>query len=339
MTFLRDEGYLEAKVIVELQRRGRPPSPVNVIVRIDEGPGYALGEVQVTGNKAVGSDTIIGQLRHYRWYPPWSPEPLKLRALREDIAKLAERYRDLGYAGARLSTDYDPERSADFLAKQVRLKVSVLERKRVDVSFQGNQRLDDGDLRDVLTIFERGSYDSIETETSAAAIAQLYRSKGHPFVKVTWSADGSAPEVHRIQFNIVEGPRLRVREVNFGGNQAFSRSRLSDVVTVKTLPPAGGAGHRRGRLRQLPPAGTGRRPAGGVLREQWLPRRARPGGDRPPRRPLAGAGHGQRERSRLAAGRFTARPLSRGRGPAGGHQPGPLPGRRPASPCPTPRPS
>jgi hypothetical protein len=63
------------------------------------------------------------------------------------MAKLHERYRELGYAGARLSTDYDPERSADFLAKQVRLKVSVLERKRVDVSFQGNQRLDDGDLR------------------------------------------------------------------------------------------------------------------------------------------------------------------------------------------------
>jgi hypothetical protein len=34
-------------------------------------------------------------------------------------------------------------------------------------------------------------------------------------VKVTWSADGSDPEVHRIQFSIVEGPRLRVREVSF----------------------------------------------------------------------------------------------------------------------------
>ena len=59
----------------------------------------------------------------------------------------------------------------------------------------------------MLTIFQRGSYDSFETETSAAAIAQLYRSKGHLFVKVTWRADGSDPEVHRIRFIIDEGPQ------------------------------------------------------------------------------------------------------------------------------------
>ena len=83
----------------------------------------------------------------------------------------------------------------------------MLERKRVEVSFEGNQRLDDGDLQDVITIFERGSYDSFEAETSAEAIAQLYRSKGHLFVQGQLARDGSDPEVHRIRFTIDEGPQ------------------------------------------------------------------------------------------------------------------------------------
>ena len=335
LTFLRDEGYLDAQVRLELQRRGPPPAPVNLFVHINEGPGYPLGDIQVTGNKALGSDAIIGQMRHYRWYAPWIPEPLKLRVLRLDIAKLQERYRDLGYAGARLSTDYDPDRSADHTTHQLRLRVSVLERKRVDVSFQGHQRLDEGDLKDVLTIFERGSYDSIETETSAAAIAQLYRSKGHPFVRVTWSADGSDPEVQRIRFTIVEGPRLRVREVSFAGNKAFSGGRLSDVVTVKTFPPLGALGIGEGgyaSFRQLE-LDVDRLVAFHVA-SGYPDARARV--EIGPRaRTLAGPGHGERERSRLAAGRLPACPLpGGGRGP-GGRRPGSLPvrsGRDPALP-------
>ena len=316
------------------------PAPVNLIVRIDEGPGYPLGELKVTGNKAR-------QHRHHQRTAAALPlvRPLDPRAAEvEGAARGHQPSCSSAIAiwttpGARLSTDYDPERNADRAAHQVRLSVSVLERKRVDVSFQGNARLDDGDLKDVLTIFERGSYDSIETETSAAAIAQLYRSKGHPFVKVTWSADGSDPEVHRIRFTIVEGPRLRVREVSFSGQPGVLPGPSVRRGDGQDLPAAGGAGHRRGGLRQLPPAGAGRRSAGGVLRGLGLPRRPGAGRDRARARALAGAGHGERGRPRLAAGRFASRALPGPGGPAGGHLPGSLPGGGRASPCPTPSPS
>lgn len=240
--FLWDEGYLEAQVRIEVQRRSPAPAPVNLYVRINEGLGYPLGEVKVSGNKALSTDTIVKKLKHYRWYAPWLPEPFRLRQLRADVIKLHEQYRELGYAAARLTTDYDPERSIDPRTRQVRLGLSVLERKRVELLFEGNERFDDEDLKDVVTLFERGSYDNYEAEASAAAIAQLYRSKGHPFVKVTWTGDGSHPEIHRIQFRIHEGPHLKVRGVDFQGNQAFSDGRLADVVTVKTFPLLGRLG-------------------------------------------------------------------------------------------------
>ena len=79
------------------------------------------------------------------------------------------------------------------------------------MSFEGNDEFSASELHDALTIFSRGSYSSYESQVSADAIEQLYRSKGHLFVKVAWRADSSAPDVHRIVFTIREGPSLKVR--------------------------------------------------------------------------------------------------------------------------------
>jgi outer membrane protein insertion porin family len=242
LVFLRDQGYLEAQVAVRVEARAPPPAPANLLIDISHGPGYPIGAVQVEGNKAVPAQEIADGFRHLDSRFLWTrPLPFRLSLLREDRNKLTERYRDLGYAGARVSVDFDPA-AIDFQLRNVRLRVDVLERKRVEIRFEGNRRFDEGDLRDVITIFSRGSYVQVETRASEEAIAQLYRTKGHLFVKVASRSDGSAPDVHRISFVINEGPSLKVREVSFQGQQAFSAGRLSEVVTTKPFPPLGRIG-------------------------------------------------------------------------------------------------
>jgi outer membrane protein insertion porin family len=242
LAFLRDQGYLDAQVTVRVQIRAPAPAPVNVVIDVNHGPGYPIGAIQVEGNRAVSQQEIADGFRHLDSRFLWTrPLPFRLSLLREDRNKLTERYRNLGYAGARVTVDVDPA-AVDYRQRNVQLRVDVLERKRVEVRFEGNRRLDDGDLREVITIFSRGSYVNVETKASEEAIAQLYRSKGHLFVKVTSRSDGSAPDVHRISFVINEGPSLKVREVSFGGQQAFSAGRLAEVVTARPFPPLGGIG-------------------------------------------------------------------------------------------------
>ena len=240
--FLRDQGFLDAAVEMQVEDRDPAPGPVNLIIKLHLGNGYPLGEVTVEGNTVLSTEHIINQLRHRDVFAFWTQEPFRLSVLREDLTKLTREYQERKYAGARVMADFDPAVNVDRLNRQVRLKVTVLEQKRVEVVFQGNDRFDDSDLQKVLTLFERGAYDSRETDASAAAVAQHIRSKGHLFARVTWRADSSSPDVHRITFVVHEGPSLKVREVSFAGNQAFSASRLADVVTVRRFPLLGWVG-------------------------------------------------------------------------------------------------
>jgi hypothetical protein len=43
LSFLRDQGYLEAKVDILLSAGDAIPAPINLTVKIDHGPGYPLG--------------------------------------------------------------------------------------------------------------------------------------------------------------------------------------------------------------------------------------------------------------------------------------------------------
>ena len=242
ITFLRDQGYLEAQVAVRIEQREPAPKPVNLVIDIAHGPGYPVGAIQVEGNRALTTQEIADTFRHLDSRFLWTrPQPFRLSLLREDRTKLTERYRDMGYAGARVTVDFEPN-AADFQLRNMPVRIDVLERKRVEVRFEGNRRMDDSDLREVLTIFSRGSYVNVETRASEEAIAQLYRSKGHLFVKVTSRSDGSAPDVHRIAFVINEGPSLKVREVAFEGMRAFSAAELGDVVTARKFPFLGAIG-------------------------------------------------------------------------------------------------
>jgi outer membrane protein insertion porin family len=241
-SFLRDQGYFEAQVAVRIEARSPPPAPVNLVVDIKHGPGYPIGPIRVEGNKAVRAEEIADTFRHLDPLYLWTrPLPFKLSLLRDDRLKLTTRYRDLGYAGARVIYDFDPATTVT-QQRLVRLRLDVLEKKRVEVRFEGNRRLDADDLRGAITIFQRGYYEIVEVQNSQEAIAQLYRSKGHLFVKVSSRSDGSAPEVHRITFVINEGPSLKVREVTFEGQRSFASGRLSEVVTARPFPALGAIG-------------------------------------------------------------------------------------------------
>jgi outer membrane protein insertion porin family len=242
LIFLHGEGYREAQVKIRVDTRAPAPTPVNLFIEISEGPGYPVGPIQVEGNKALTAQEISEGFRHLDPRFLWTrPQPLKLHILTEDRTKLTEAYRSRGFAGARVTVDLDPA-NIDYGQQNVRLRVNVLERKRVEVRFEGNRRLDEDDLREALTIFSRGSYFSHEIKSSEESIAQLYRSRGHPFVKISSRSDGSAPDVHRIAFVINEGPSLKVREVSFQGQRGFTASHLADVVTARPFPMLGAIG-------------------------------------------------------------------------------------------------
>src|SRR5450432_1239527 len=137
--FLRGRGYFEATVGIEAQPGPSAAGSVDLFVRVKLGPAYPLGPITFSGNHALASLDIDPMFRHADWRASWSrPEPFTQKQLREDLDALVKRYRGLGYLGVRVTSDFSVQKSVNRATKDVRITVSINERKRIEVTFEGN---------------------------------------------------------------------------------------------------------------------------------------------------------------------------------------------------------
>jgi outer membrane protein insertion porin family len=235
--FLRSRGYFEATVGLEALPGPSARGSVDLFVNVKLGPPYPLGPITFTGNHALPTEEIDPIFRHADWFTLWSsPEPFTQKQLREDLDTLVKKYRTLGYVGARVTSDFSVQKSVDRAAKNVRINVSINERKRIEVAFEGNAGESDSSLRDQLTLISRGSFDDFEVDASADAIQRYYQQQGCFFARVDWRRERLSPDAERIVFSVDEGPTLKVRGVDFVGNRALPTRDLAGVVSVRTYP-------------------------------------------------------------------------------------------------------
>ena len=240
LDFLRNEGYFEATVRLDAAAGARNPRAVDLYVAIDKGSSYPLGPITFTGNRALPSEEIDQIFRHSAWYFAWlRPVPFTQKQLRIDIDALEKKYRELGFFGVRVTTDFSMQRSLDRVAKNVRLSIQINERKKITVAFEGNDKVSSSTLRDALTLLSRGSYDDFEVSSSADAIQAYYQADGRFFARVEWRRERLSADEERVVFTIDEGPQLRVRDIEFEGNKSLSAGELAGVVSVRKYPPLG----------------------------------------------------------------------------------------------------
>jgi outer membrane protein insertion porin family len=232
--FLKDEGFFEARVRITAVPDG--PHAVELKVNVVAGPGYRVGRVRVVGNREIPGEEIAALFHHKRLR--LFPRRFSREQLKEDLDEVAALYHKRGFPGVRVSTDFGPN-SFKRDRKRVDFTVVVRERRRVEVYFEGNKNVGEQTLRGGLTLVEQGSYDDVEVERGAQAIRRIYQSKGYFEVNVLWErVSFRLPEqlFDRIVFTIDEGPRLRVREVEFVGNRALSATALRDVIKTRVYP-------------------------------------------------------------------------------------------------------
>jgi len=256
--FLRSQGYWEAEVRPELHDNHKTPAEVDLVIRVNLGPAYPLGPLEVTGATVIPAGSIADGFHHSLWYTlGMLPQPFRLVDLRDDEKALVARYRKIGFPGVRVRDDFkpeSPETSIDRQAKNVRLHLEIRERRHVEVAFEGNHSRSSFALLDVLTLQSHGAYDDVEAAASAAAIEKDYHEHGRMLVKVTWRREQLSEDSDRLVFVIAEGPELKVREVAFSGNRALATSVLRDQVRTKPYPWLGALGLGQGgyaSMRQL----------------------------------------------------------------------------------------
>jgi outer membrane protein assembly factor BamA len=116
----------------------------------------------------------------------------------------------------------------------VRVRFVVVEQAIVnDIQVVGNKVASDQELRSLIGLYPGGPRDDFLLERAIEKIKGLYRSKGNYLVEVEVD-ESQLVDTGILIFRIVEGPRVRIREVIFAGNDAFTTNQLG--AQIKTKP-------------------------------------------------------------------------------------------------------
>ena len=268
----------------------------------------------------------------------WRPVPFTQKQLRDGHRQRStKRYRELGYFGARVTTDFSIQQSVD-REREERPPQHPHQRAQADhrrVRGQ-HQRVVGRRCEDELTLLSRGSYDDYEVAASADAIQRYYQAARATSSRAsTGGASACRPTRSGSSSTSTRGPSCRCAGSSSWATARCPRSELAEVVSVRTYPLAGprraAATSPAGRWSRTPSASSSTTRARGSSR----PRRAP---TPPPRRRRWGCS------GAVAAGAETVVPRRRGRstsaspieeGPRSGARRRGLPHRRRRRPCPT----
>ncbi|MEO0511597.1 MAG: POTRA domain-containing protein [Planctomycetota bacterium] len=101
-----------------------------------------------------------------------------------------------------------------------------------DVQVVGNRKLSDQQLAAAVDLLAGTAADDQALARAARNIREMYRDRGFLNAEVSVDRDELA-ETGIVLFRIREGSRLRVTDLRFEGNQAFSRDRLHDELETR----------------------------------------------------------------------------------------------------------
>ncbi len=101
------------------------------------------------------------------------------------------------------------------------------------VTVIGNENIDSEDLQDQLTLTVGSTIDYPLLIENRARIEGLYQSKGYYLASVAYQIEELAEGSVSVNFEITEGAKVRLREIDFVGNESLDDDDLRRVMQTK----------------------------------------------------------------------------------------------------------
>ena len=200
-------------------------------------PSDTIEKVDLQGNQFLQKETLL-------FYVSTKPGD------RFDEARLKEDFRrlwDTGFLDDMRVDVFDTARGKSVV-------FTIKERKRVQiVDYRGTKALSTTNIEDELKkkdaqIRIDSFYDPGKARRVEGIIAQMLADKGFPFAKVKHDAKSLGGAGYQVSFIVEEGPKAKVKEIDFVGNEVFADKQLrgamkkvksgssQDVVGIFTAP-------------------------------------------------------------------------------------------------------
>jgi outer membrane protein insertion porin family len=232
----RAEGYIDPKVNITWEH-DNTDGHVDMTIRIHKGKAYGLGQVRVTGNKALSDAVVKGRISTWRMSAvQLGTGRLVEPRLEEDVEKLQAYYRGQGFADARI--DYTVTRHPK--RQTVNIHIHINEGPRYVIEFKGSSYFSTRTLKKELAVLEKGNRGNMGLRRMVQNIRRRYFKAGFPDARIQWREVPyrKDPAVERIvRCDIHEGPRYIVQRVIISGNAALNTDAIRNQLL--TRPPKG----------------------------------------------------------------------------------------------------
>lgn len=174
---------------------------------------YVFGNVRIEGNQRIEPATILSYLNLPRG------QDVSGGALNDALQRLQN-------SGLFEKVELVPTGGT--------LVVKVAEYPTINViSFEGNKRLKDENLAEIVKSKSRRVYSPAQAEADAAAISQVYASEGRLAARVDPRIIRRGSNQVDLVFEVAEGKVTEIERIGFVGNRAFSDRKLRNVLQTK----------------------------------------------------------------------------------------------------------
>jgi outer membrane protein insertion porin family len=215
-----------AAIISAQARTERTPAGVAVhfdVVLADptamrRGAGEPIAQITVRGNHRIDVEAIRGRIGS-KVGAPLDPA---------QIAKDIEEIHKLGFFR-------DVQAQRDQTDTGVAVIFEVEENPLVrQISIAGNENIDSDKIREALTLATGSTLDYPLLFENRRRIEGLYRAQGYYLAKVNFETEPLGESAVGIHFEVVEGEKQKLREIDFTGNEQFEDDELTEGFQTRT---------------------------------------------------------------------------------------------------------
>ncbi len=98
------------------------------------------------------------------------------------------------------------------------------------IRFEGNHVFENNELMDALDIKTGSILNTFKVKSNIEAIKNMYREKNYHNVEVTYKVIPREHNQADLEFDISEGEKIRIKEITFVGNHAYSSKKLKGLM-------------------------------------------------------------------------------------------------------------
>jgi outer membrane protein insertion porin family len=180
--------------------------------------GRTIDAVRVVGNTQVSTSVIL-QLVRTRQGDKFDPATVV-----GDYQRIYDKMKKFADVEARVQPTASGVIVTFIVSEQQQIK---------EIRYEGNNNVKTKDLEETVGLAVGEAIDRFRINLAQQAIEKYYRDKNYSFAHAQWSYE-DLQKTGVLVFHVVEGPKVRVRKIDFIGNNSFSGWKLRNLDQFKT---------------------------------------------------------------------------------------------------------